>query len=207
MKKVILLSGLPGSGKSTYAKKLMKENPHSYKRVNKDDLRSLLDDGKYSKGNEKFVLQLRDTIILQALENGKHVIVDDTNLNPIHEENIRKLVKGKARVIIENFNVDLKECIERDSKRDNPVGEKVIMDMYDRWIKPKELTEKYFSDVNKPQAVIFDIDGTLAIKDKDRGYYEWSKVGKDLVNLRVYDILRLYKKAGYKIIIFTGKLY
>ena len=89
MIKVILTRGLPGSGKSTWAKKLIVENPNSYKRINKDDLRAMLDDSKYSNDSEKFILQVRDAMILMAIENGKHVIVDDTNLAPKHDARIR----------------------------------------------------------------------------------------------------------------------
>jgi len=45
MKKVILTKGLPSSGKSTWAKALVDESPNSYKRINNDDLRKMLDNG------------------------------------------------------------------------------------------------------------------------------------------------------------------
>lgn len=76
MKKVIMMRGLPGSGKSTYAKNLLKENPNMYKRINRDDLRAMFDNGHWSKGNEKFVKQVREMLIIKALEDGKHVLVD-----------------------------------------------------------------------------------------------------------------------------------
>ena len=41
--KVILTVGLPASGKSTWAKEQVSQNPGQYKRVNKDDLRAMLD--------------------------------------------------------------------------------------------------------------------------------------------------------------------
>lgn len=37
------------------------------------------------------------------------------------------------------FDVSLTECIERDLKRENPIGEKVITETYDRY---KELIKK-----------------------------------------------------------------
>lgn len=84
MIKVLFLKGLPGSGKSTYAKKLIAENHNMYKRINKDELRAMLDDNKHSNDSEKFILQVRDAMILMALQNGKYVIIDDTNLAPKH---------------------------------------------------------------------------------------------------------------------------
>lgn len=137
MKKVIITRGLPSSGKSTWSKELIAKNPSQYKRINKDDLRSMLDGGKWSRDNEKMVLQVRDQLILLALEGGKHVIVDDTNLAPKHEVHIRELVKGKAEVVIQDFtDVPLEECIRRDSARPVSVGEKVIRDMWRQFLAP-----------------------------------------------------------------------
>ncbi|MFP5226446.1 MAG: AAA family ATPase, partial [Acidobacteriota bacterium] len=69
----------------------MAEIPGAYKRVNKDDLRAMLDSGRWSRENEKMVLQFRDHIIVEALKSGKHVIVDDTNLALKHEGRLRQL--------------------------------------------------------------------------------------------------------------------
>lgn len=38
-----MLKGLPASGKSTYAKELVLKSPGKYKRINKDDLRAMVD--------------------------------------------------------------------------------------------------------------------------------------------------------------------
>ncbi len=134
MKKVIISRGLPASGKTTWMLELMAKNPGKYKAVNKDSLRAMLDGGKWSKYNEKFVLRLRDHIILEALEDGKHVIIDDTNLHPRHETRIRQLLKGRedVQVEIKDFKLGPKECIARDLKRENSVGQKIIMDMFVR---------------------------------------------------------------------------
>ena len=60
MSKLLMLRGLPASGKSTYAKELADKG---WIRVNKDDLRAMLNNSNWSKGNEKRVLKLRDDII------------------------------------------------------------------------------------------------------------------------------------------------
>jgi predicted kinase len=128
--RVILTKGLPGSGKTTWAMRVLAESPGAYKRVNKDELRVMLDGGKWSAGNERFVEAVRDQIILAALAAGVHVIVDDTNLDPRHETHIRRLVEGRAEVIVEEFDVPLDECLRRDASRPAPVGERVIRQMY-----------------------------------------------------------------------------
>jgi predicted kinase len=139
MKTIIMLRGLPASGKSTWARKyLANANAGTVKRVNKDDLRAMLDGGKWSPENEKFVLQVRDNIIGSALDSGKHVIVDDTNLAPKHEARLRELAKkhGADFQIIDFTHVSVDECIERDRGRPNYVGEKVIRDMHQQFLVP-----------------------------------------------------------------------
>ena len=52
MAKMIILAGLPGAGKSTLAKKMVKQDP-TYVRVNLDDIRSMLGTSDFDK--EKLV--------------------------------------------------------------------------------------------------------------------------------------------------------
>ena len=78
MKKVLILQGLPASGKSHFAKKLLLKEPGRWVRTNKDLLREMCHASYWTKSNEKFIVGLRDEIILRALEAGKHVIVDYT---------------------------------------------------------------------------------------------------------------------------------
>ena len=55
-----------------------------------------------------------------------------------------------------------------------------------------------------PKAIIVDIDGTLA-KMNGRGSFEWMRVGEDLVNEPIRHIVNLYKGAGHRIILFSGR--
>lgn len=201
MKKVILTKGLPASGKSTWAKNLQDKNPGKYKRVNKDDLRAMLDNNRWSKHNEKFVLKTRDAIILDALENGQHVIVDDTNLHQKHEAHIKELVKGKATVEVKRFDVSVDECIKRDVRRANGVGEKVIRSMHQQFV--KEAPKPVEMDEDLPRAIIVDVDGTLA-KMNGRSPFDWSKVIEDRQNENVADMVKLLR-GSYKTIICTGR--
>lgn len=186
MRRITILKGLPASGKSTYAKRLLDKFPGCYKRINKDEIRAMLDNGKWSKSNEKFVLEVRDCLISMALQEGKHVIVDDTNFAPKHEERIRQLVNNSAGVEVKFFDTPLEECISRDLARSNSVGEKVIRDMYNQYLKPEP--KKIEWDESLASCIIVDIDGTVA-KMNGRGPYDFEKVGEDLPNTPILRIL------------------
>lgn len=200
-KKVIIMKGLPGSGKTTVAKALQIDSPNEYKRVNKDDLRMMLDDGRHTKGNENFVLEVRDFIIKRSLELGYKVIVDDTNLHEKHLARIKALVDGEADVEVKFIDTPLRDCISRDALRPKPVGKKVIVDMYNQFLKPKrEVVEVNHS--LRP-AIICDIDGTLA-KMSGRSPYDWKRVGEDAVNMPIYNIYaEYYGKAT--LILLSGR--
>ncbi|MGK7944463.1 MAG: AAA family ATPase, partial [Microcystaceae cyanobacterium] len=178
MKQVIITKGLPGSGKTRWARQQQTAHPGRYKLVCKDDLRTMLDNGRFSQNNEKFVLKVRDYLILTALEDGKHVIVADTNLAPVHENQIRALVKGLAEVKIQDFtHVPLETCIAQDLQRLNSVGKDVIMGMYHQYLKSPPPPD----DPNLPQAIICDLDGTLALLN-GRNPYNASICDQDLLN-------------------------
>lgn len=93
MTKILLLKGIPASGKSTFCRELIDKNPEKYKRINKDDLRAMLDNGKWSKKNEQCVIQVRDLLIQKFMEDGYSIIVDDTNLDSKHEKRMREIIE------------------------------------------------------------------------------------------------------------------
>jgi len=185
MKTLIMLRGLPASGKSTKAKELLEKFGRGNAKIcNRDLLRLMLDNGAWSGGNEKFVLEIRDTIVGLALAQGKHVIVDDTNLDPKHEPRLQELAKagGAKFEVIDFTKVSVDECVARDKKRPHYVGEKVIRDMYHKYLAPK--VEPPAFDPSLPDVVICDVDGTIA-KMNGRGPFEWDKVGLDLPRYEV----------------------
>jgi predicted kinase len=167
-----MLKGLPGSGKSTYARQLVEKN--QYTRVNKDDLRAMLHNSTHSKAKEAVVLGVRDYVVHDALSSGRNVVVDDTNFAPAHELRLREIAKEHgAQFEYKLIDTPLDVCIAQDLKRPNSVGQKVILQMYNQYLKPAPVEEPKI-DPALPTAVICDIDGTLAHM-VNRGPYDTSK--------------------------------
>jgi predicted kinase len=220
MRFVEILKGLPASGKSTYSKDKVENSKCGIVRVNKDDLRAMLHNSKHTKGNENFVLLMRDLIILEALHGGKSVIVDDTNFNPKHEGDIRAIVKAfnighevknTVQVRVKYFDTEPEECIKRDLKRANSVGSHVIWDMYKKYVK-KEKSDKdpyvLKQDPSLPHIVICDIDGTVALMKNHRGPFEYTKVDKDEANYEVIGRLEDYicnEEYNREVIFMSGR--
>ena len=191
--KLIMTRGLPASGKSTWAKEQVKLSKGKTKRVNKDDLRAMIDDGEWSKENEKFILSVRDSIIVDALFQHKNIIVDDTNLAPKHEKDLRHIAEElDAEFEIKWFDTPLAECIRRDMLRPNPVGKKVIRRFYEQIKDLYEPKIEYNPDL--PECIIVDIDGTLAHMN-GRSPYDYTQVHTDVVDPVVADIVRRYRSV------------
>ena len=207
--KIIMTVGLPGSGKTFWSKQMKKDNPRKYKLVSKDDLRLLLDDGVWSKDNEDFVLEIRDSIIIKSIEKGYDVIVHDTNFGNRHFNDINVIASlmsnEKRNITVETkdfTDVPLKTCIERDALRGaKSVGKKVIMDMYAKYLLNKKVMVQ---DEKAPHAIISDLDGCVATNQGQRGWYDWHLVHLDDENLYVTNILRAMKNT-HKIIIVSGR--
>lgn len=192
-----MLKGLPSSGKSTYAKELVAQG---YKRVNKDDLRAMIDDGKWSREREKLIKICEYEQVILHIKNGYNVVVDDTNFG--YEDYWKKLAEEyNVEFEIKFFDTPVMECVARDAKRgEKSVGAKVIFGMYDKYLKPKP--PEYSDD--KQNAYIFDIDGTLA-KMTGRSPYDYTQVHTDVPNHNITMIARLLKQSGLPIILCSGR--
>jgi predicted kinase len=228
MKKILILRGLPASGKSTFARQLLQDNIGSWKRLNKDELRAMLDNSVHSGSNEKFVERVRDMMLVEALKEGKNVIIDDTNLSEKPIERIREVVKQYSKQTGQSVTIEFKlldtpleECIRRDENREKKVGREVIMQFYNQHFLRK--TDNYFPDfqIKKsllenrvphyrvqddtlPPAIICDLDGTLAIIH-NRSPYDAKSCETDLLNEPIAEILKTYHQKGTKIILMSGR--
>ena len=199
--KVLILRGLPASGKSTYAKELVSKD-HNWVRVNKDDLRAMMNGGVFSRKLEEQIVITERELAENALKLGKNVVIDDTNFNLAHERYFSQLARYyKAEFEVKFFDTPLEECIERDNKRPNGVGEAVIRKMHNQYLKPQPAV--YEHNKNLRTAILCDIDGTLAHM-KNRSPYDWGRVDTDEVDPTIKNLLNVLKDK-YFIILASGR--
>lgn len=164
----------------------------------------MFDNGKYSKKKEEFIIKCEELLILEALDNGYNVILDNTHLNPTHKDLITKLLEGlDVELIINNsfLTVSIEDCIKRDLARTKSVGESVIRGMYERYIQVNNSLIPHNS--NLPDCVIIDLDGSLSLLN-GRNPYDASTCENDLLNEPVYELYKLYYPSK-KIILVSGR--
>lgn len=145
--KLTIVRGVPGSGKSYWAKAQVALDPTKTVRVNKDDLRGMAHDGTFvppnkgtqSGGTEDAINLMRNVIISGLLISGWNVITDDTNL-PDQTVKVLKNIAAKAGAEVEIHDmtdVDLNLCLTRNRQRTGRarVPDEVIMNMHNKYIK------------------------------------------------------------------------
>jgi predicted kinase len=195
---LILTKGLPASGKTTWAKDYV-ANRNDTANLCKDDLRLQL---PTTKKREKQVIQVRDILTEHYLSIGLSVIWSDTNLNPTHERRAQELAaKHGAIVKIQDFtHVPMEECIQRDLKRLNSVGQQVIRQMYyDYLFQP----ETPIIEPDRPTCYLVDVDGTLAI-NTTRPFFAWERVGEDSPNPTVIQLVQQLAQQ-HQILVLSGR--
>ena len=177
--KLILARGLPGSGKSTWAKTWVEEDPENRARVNRDDIRWVLFKQYYlspdahgtTQEKEAQVTHVQNNLTQKALKEGKSVVIDNTNLDPRVFREFGKIASQyEAHLTNKDFHIDIEECIRRNNARERVVPEHAIRNMQNNYMGPNGEfalfpgtypTKDFTAPLEKREAIIFDMDGTL----------------------------------------------
>lgn len=128
-----ILTGLPGSGKSTWAK----ENLPNAVVVCKDTIREEICGDVNDQSKNKEVFNIARTRTKKLLEEGKDVITDATHLTRKQRANVAALAPAETAVGIVWMNTSLKTCLERNAARDRVVPPNVIRKMHFTFERPK----------------------------------------------------------------------
>lgn len=128
MSKLIIMVGLPGSGKSTYTAKYETQNHTTI--VSTDEIRRELYGNPETQGNGQDVFNEAYRRIEIALRAGDTVVFDATNLKARNRKYLCNRFRPIADTIVaECINTPVDECIVRDALRSRSVGYDVILRM------------------------------------------------------------------------------
>ena len=216
--------GLPGSGKTTWAKERLSTDMLRAARVSRDDLRRSLHGGLVGAGwAERQVTIAQHAAVAELLRAGVDVICDDTNLQARVVRGFADLARDcGADFAVQDFtDVPLDVCISRDAGRPpiEQVGAEVITAMWQRYLagKPVPLPlpsidvtpppgrpHAYRAGTGLPEAVLVDIDGTVALMG-DRSPYDMTRVDGDRPNPTVITAVRAMHAFGHHIVFCSGR--
>lgn len=164
---VFVMIGAPGSGKSTYAKKLRGANSAVY--ISRDEIRfSLMNEGDAFFSNEHQVYQEFTYEILKAISENKNVIIDATHLTKKSRQKLFNAIhidKNKTSVAAFYMDTPLDICIKRNETRK---GTKT-------YVPPAELRRMFFrleppsyQEYNQIFDMIYQVFYTGAVKKLER---------------------------------------
>ena len=150
MRILYVLSGLPGSGKSTWGFLFNKSHPNTFI-ISSDNIRKEIGgefqyfgneakvwDEYYSRAN-RYASDLKDC----------SVILDSTNLTNEIRKGIIKRVPSFDKYVLVIFEVPFEICIERNKMRspDRIVPQNIMENMHNTYEKLDEDTKRLFQDV------------------------------------------------------------
>lgn len=229
MQHILIMVGISGSGKSTFARQFVLDNP-TYLRIGRDELRrSLLPVplGEFWKWDdtrkfriERLVTELEKTALLAALDQGWNVVLDNTHLRQRYINDVLKLVATRTVTVdFQVVEVSLDEAIRRDRVRPDVVGETVIREQMNRFTMLKkqfDLRQQLIFPIpidrvdalaqrpELPHCILVDIDGTVALIH-NRTAFDWHLVGQDRPNKPVLSVVRAMWAAGCAIMFVSGR--
>jgi putative nucleotidyltransferase with HDIG domain len=140
MAKLIILCGLPGSGKSYYAEQLLSTwcvfcEPDTVIHSS-DAIRKELFGDAGSQENNALVFDTMHKRVREDLRAGKTVIYDATNITRKSRRGAINLASKDDVVECHIVWTPIHTCIKRDAERERSVGKEVIDKMLRRWQSP-----------------------------------------------------------------------
>lgn len=209
--KILVLQGVPASGKSTFARSLVLKDK-SYVIVSRDAIREAR--GEYwIPEHEDYISDIEEFEIRSAIKHNLNPIIDASNLNPKTIAKWKNLAEElNVNIEFKMFEIDFATALERDSKRERSVGKKVLERFFRDYF-PNQLKAYYTDDRlkepfypyndEKEDCIIVDLDGTVCLHN-GRSPYDLTRISEDIPN---YPLVRFLQEliCNKHIIFLSGR--
>ena len=133
-----MLIGLPGSGKTYYANKYLKQENTTI--LSSDEIRKVLLGSEGAQWGDSTVFKAMNLATIENLKEERDVVYDATNINSKRRiellEQIKKEVKEDVFFVAIILSVPYETCVDRQQKRERKVPEEVINKMIKKFEVP-----------------------------------------------------------------------
>ena len=137
MATLILLSAIPGSGKSTWAREYKSAHPNTYI-VSSDNVRKRLFGDAQNFGNEELVWKTYlEDLNIHALEDCV-VIADATNLQNKYREYYYKMTPLFSKHVLVLFRIPFEICMLQNKMRSRVVSDEAMRSLEAEYEEPTE---------------------------------------------------------------------
>jgi predicted kinase len=128
LKKLVLMVGIPGSGKTTLSRTLIEKG---YLCLNADSIRKELWGDENDQREPETVFGKFFAQLEEAMAGGTDIVIDNTNINRRHRQPIleRAAKFGYQDVQLWVLDVPVEVCLERNRKRERNVPEDIVRNM------------------------------------------------------------------------------
>ena len=129
MKRLIMMVGIPGAGKTTLAKKIVEKGFHY---LSADPIREELYGNAAEQGDKEAVFKIFFERLEDAFSKELDVIVDNTNLNPKQRQPLldKAQAAGYTDIQLWLMDVPLDVCLKRNAARERVVPDDVVANMF-----------------------------------------------------------------------------
>ena len=149
MSKLLVLSGVPGSGKSYFSKLLRKKKIGHVYIISSDALRDMVTGNQRNLSEEKLMWKMFYELAKVYSADPKGIVVlDATNRNVEYRVNcVRELKKyfDEAELVI--FDIDFELVSKQNLEREFPVPQEVLQEYFDNFELPQKEDYEFFNNV------------------------------------------------------------
>ena len=143
--KLIILVGIPGCGKTTYANKFLRKKNTFV--LSSDTIRKQVFGDENAQYNNKLIFSILFKRARSKLKQGMNVVIDATNISSAtRKETLAYFSDLDLQKIATVINAPIEVCISRDQKRTRSVGEEGVMKLAGRYEPPT--LEEGFDEIN-----------------------------------------------------------
>lgn len=149
MANLVMLIGVPGSGKSTISNEYKEKG---YKIHSSDAIRKEILGDENSQEKGWLIFKILHKRVISDLLTGKNVVYDACNTTKSGRKKVIKEIREAVQdvyIIGKILNVDINICKERNRNRERVVPDEVIDRMYNQLKSNEPNTEEGFNEIQK----------------------------------------------------------